>query len=69
MFGLSPLVPAYGRDYTSKAKAQADFDAGKDFATASGQYTNKADLIAMGKSGKIECRNANLRKLWMLTIS
>ena len=31
MFGLTPIMPAYGRDYTSAKTAQADFDAGKDF--------------------------------------
>lgn len=25
------IVPAYGRDYTSKAKAELDFREGKDF--------------------------------------
>lgn len=69
MFGIAPLLPAYGRDYKSKKAAQADFDAGKDFATSSGPYINKADLIADGKGGKIECRNADKRKLFMLTIS
>lgn len=69
MFGIAPLLPAYGRDYKSKKAAQADFDAGKDFTGADGRYLNKADLIADGKSGKIECRNADKRKLFMLTIS
>lgn len=27
------VVPAYDRDYTSKAAVQADWDSGKDFAT------------------------------------
>lgn len=69
MFGLSPLLPGPGRDYKSKAAAQADFDSGKDFMTAFGQATNKPDLVAMGQRGKIECRSANKTKLWMLTIS
>ena len=30
MFGVTPLTPAYGRDYKSKAAAQADFDAGRE---------------------------------------
>ena len=46
----STLIPAYGRDYKSKAAALADFEAGKDFMIADfshpddGRYANKADL-------------------------
>lgn len=70
MFGIAPLLPAYGRDYNSKASAQIDLDAGKDFVTASGQYINNADLISMGRKGQhIQCRNADKRKLFILTIS
>ena len=40
------LIPAYGRDYTSKAQVKKDWDAGKDFIVAgssrwSGSYVNK----------------------------
>ena len=48
LYGVEPLLPAYGRDYTSKAKAQADFDAGLDFQTAGGSYTSKSELSATG---------------------
>lgn len=48
LFGIEPLMPAYGRDYKSKAALLADFNANKDFATPSGAYTNKADLLQMG---------------------
>lgn len=69
MFGISPLVPCYGRDYTSKKAAQADFDAGKDFRCAGGQATTKSELIALGyKDTTITCRNANLRKLFILNV-
>jgi hypothetical protein len=42
------LVPAYGRDYKSKAAVKADWDAGKDFRIATfgpddGRYTSKSD--------------------------
>lgn len=47
MFDVEPLVPAYGRDYKSIKQVQADFDAGKDFRTASGQHINKDDLKSM----------------------
>ena len=55
LYGVEPLMPAYGRDYTSKAKAQADFDAGMDFQTASGSYTSKSELYETG------VRNITLR--------
>ena len=47
MFGLVPLMPAYGRDYKELEEAQADFDMNKDFRTPSGPYTNKSDLERM----------------------
>ena len=48
MFGLEPISPAYGRDYTSVAKLKADFEANKDFRAANGSYTNRSDLFAFG---------------------
>lgn len=44
------LIPAYGRDYKSKAAVLADLNAGKDFLIADmsntwdGSYTSLADL-------------------------
>lgn len=68
-FGIAPLTPGPGRDYKSKAAAQADFDAGKDFRCASGQATTKAELIRFGFTAKtITCRNANLRKVFTLNM-
>jgi hypothetical protein len=49
MFGIEPLSPAYGRKYTSKAAAQADFDANKDFTSCFGQYINKEQLVPLCK--------------------
>jgi hypothetical protein len=72
MFGTLPLGPAYGRDYSSVKAAQIDFDLDKDFTTASGQYINRAQLITLPGSfharGKIECRNADKTKVFMLTL-
>ncbi len=68
MFGLSPLSPAYGRDYASPKAAQADFDNGRDFMTAAGQYVGKLELAAAGFSAaKIECRSADKRRVFMLS--
>lgn len=45
------LVPAYGRDYKSKAAALADFDAEKDFRVCTvghrydGALVNKPQLV------------------------
>lgn len=48
------LVPAYGRDYTSKAKLEADLLAGKDFRICdishpdNGRYVNLPQLVEAG---------------------
>jgi hypothetical protein len=53
------VVPAYGRDYKSKAAAVADWNAGKDFRIAQfghvddGRYVNKPDLNGSGVSVSI----------------
>jgi hypothetical protein len=44
MFGVMPLTPAYGRDYTSLGALMKDWEAGKDFVTVSGQYCSKRDF-------------------------
>jgi len=50
------VTPAYGRDYTSKAKAIADWEAGKDFILQDitsrwdGKPINKADAMRAGFS-------------------
>ena len=66
MFGVTPLLPAFGRDYKSKAAAQADFDAGKDFISAYGSYINR-EHWKFHPGQQIEVRSANKRKVWMLT--
>jgi len=57
----STILPAYGRDYKSKAAAIADFNAGKDFIIADfssrwdGKPVNKEDLMGTGQ------RSVNIR--------
>lgn len=63
MFGMTPISPAYGRDYSSRAKAQLDFAAGLDFQAASGQYCSISDFPA---GSNVECRSADKRKVWTL---
>lgn len=47
------VVPAYGRDYKSAAKAKADWEAGKDFIIKNfnspwdGKPANKKDLAGL----------------------
>ncbi len=48
------IGPAYGRDYTSKAKALADWDANKDFIIHdlfTGGYVNKAQVPDLLRNG------------------
>ena len=61
LFGIEPLTPAYGRDYTSKKALLADFDKDKDFLMPSGVPINKAQLVQMGVK-RIRVRYAKLRK-------
>lgn len=64
MFGVFPLVPAYGRDCKSKAEVEKMFLDGKDFAASSGQYCSKRDF----KPGQIiEVRYNKLRSFHSFT--
>lgn len=55
MFGVSPIVPAYGRTYASLRAAQADLDAGRDFRTPAGQY------IALPELQQLNLRQVQVR--------
>lgn len=64
------LVPAYGRDYRSRAAAQADFDAGLDFESVGydgGGYVTKAELVAAGVS-QVTIRYRRLRSAFTVTL-
>jgi len=58
------VVPAYGRDYKTKAEIIADWQAGKDFMQSSifsgGSYVNNS---VNGPNVTICVRYANLRKV------
>lgn len=60
MFGITPLSPAYGRDYKSVKAVKADWEAGKDFRTASGQMCSIRDF---GPADRLEVRYNKLTKL------
>jgi hypothetical protein len=61
------VVPAYGRDYKSKAAAVADWDADKDFQVQdigagqdNGRYTNKSDLARFRPGTTVSIRYKQL---------
>ena len=61
----STLTGAYGRDYTSKTKALADFDANKDFilnsfGAGSNKPINRSQLVEEGVT-KVFIRYGKLR--------
>lgn len=58
------LSPAYGRDYTSKAKLAADWNAGKDFLMhPSGRYVNAPQLA---EYDSVTVRYGAMRKVAVL---
>lgn len=68
MFGVSPIVPAYGRDYKSKKALLEDFDKDLDFLTPLGQPINKSQLKEMGLS-QIQARFKANRSVAMIKIA
>ena len=65
MLFATTLMPAYGRDYKSKAAVQADLDAGKDFLTTGVGRSIPVDKGSLVKLGYTSCfiRYAGLRKV------
>jgi hypothetical protein len=68
LFGIEPLTPAYGRDYTSLKAMQEDFDNNKDFRTPGGAVINKAQLLTM-EVKIIDCRYSKLTKKGILKVN
>lgn len=65
------LVPAYGRDYKSKAQILADLKANKDFAVAdfhSSGYTNLEDLLRMNVR-EVTIRYKQLRSVTVVKLA
>ena len=63
------IVPAYGRDFRSKKAAQESLDSGQDWIDyLSTRACNVDDLRAMGLT-QVKARSADLRKVWILTIT
>lgn len=70
------LIPAYGRDYRSKAAVEADFKADKDFRVCDfhnpndGRYVNRADLLANGRGafGAVNIRYNKLQRVAVIRV-
>ena len=66
------IVPAYGRDYKSRAAVEADWKADKDFQIAgydpdSGRYINLSDARSTGVR-QVTIRYDRLRKLTIVSV-
>lgn len=67
------VVPAYGRDYKSKAQVLADWDAGKDFLIQDmsspwdGKYINKEDA-QRGGIREVNVRYKQLRNVMVIKV-
>ena len=67
------VIPAYGRDYTSKAQIQADWDANKDFiiqdmsSPYDGKYINKTNTTAED-FGSLKVRYNKLRNIVVIKL-
>jgi hypothetical protein len=62
------LIPAHGRDYTSKEALLADFNAGKDFVLCSllrYEYINKEQIA---KGVKVNIRYARQRRVALVEV-
>jgi hypothetical protein len=65
---IGTLVPAYGRDYKSKAAIEADFNAGKDFYL---QGINGCGLVnkeAYSKGDNVTVRYSKLTKATIIKV-
>ena len=62
------LTPAYGRDYTSKAKAEADLHGGKDFVLNSPQGTTYCSVRDFRKGDTLNVRYKKQRNVASFTL-
>jgi hypothetical protein len=70
------VVPAYGRDYPSKAKAVADWEAGLDFriqdigmGSADGRYVSVRDIPQISEAaGQPVTVNIRYKRLTMVAV-
>lgn len=63
------LIPAYGRDYKSKAAVLSDWNDGVDFQIMpSGQYTTKTELGIYSATATVTLRYAKLTRFIMANV-
>mgnify|MGYP003151300678 FL=1 len=63
------LTPAYGRDYTSKAKAEADLNGGKDFVLNAPQGTTYCSVRDFRKGDTLNVRYKQHQKIASFTLT
>ena len=59
-FGITPLTPAYGRDYATEKEVRTDWEAEKDFLTVSGRLINRQQFE---KGSSVPVRYRRLHKV------
>lgn len=64
------VTPSYGRDYKSKAAAEADWREGKDFTVASvGRWTgSQCSVRDMSPGDRVTIRYARLTRATVVTV-
>lgn len=67
MFGVSPLTPAFSRDYPNKKEVEKDFNDNKDFMTSMGQLINKEQIQGLD-IGSINIRYQKLTKVAVVKV-
>ena len=60
---FATLLPAYGRDYTTKAGAVSDFLAGKDFLLTNDARLTYINREQIAPGTKVNIRFANARRV------
>ena len=71
---IATLVPAYGRDYTSKKDVLADYLGHKDFILQDisspwdGKPMNKADVESLSDYTAVKLRYNSLRKIEVVEV-
>lgn len=60
---FATLLPAYGRDYSTKAGAVSDFESGKDFLLTNDARLTYINREQIAPGTKINIRYANARRV------
>jgi len=60
---FATLLPAYGRDYSTKAAAVADFEAGKDFLLTNDARLTYINREQIAPGTKVNIRYSSARRV------